>query len=128
MNQRTPEVKESGLPKKVKLWNDGQKVFDYEIPKDGERYVIQPGKYIELARRDAIKVRGFYPGKDIQVSLRIEPIPGEVETQVSDFSANGKTYFCAVCDKEFALKTDAITCQRSHDKTVYQGTSNTIKK
>jgi hypothetical protein len=100
---------ESGLPKRVRVWNRGEKKFDYEVM--GERYTIEPGKSIELPRRTAVAVRGFYPGKGIEVKLDIEPIAGDNETSIVPL-ANDKekvvVYSCFKCDAEFPKKEELL--------------------
>lgn len=96
---------EKGLIRRVRLWNRGEKLFDYEIM--GERYTIEPGKYKEMARRTAIMVRGFYPGKDIKVNLQIEPITDSGYEETAEIQTNKEKvvkYACFKCDEEFDSK------------------------
>jgi hypothetical protein len=102
---------ERGPAKRARLWNDGDKTFDYEIL--GERYVIEPGKSIDVARRTAINIRGFYPGKNKPVSLRIEPIEGAYEEAkpeaLKDIAKERvMVYSCYKCDEEFDSKEKLV--------------------
>jgi hypothetical protein len=109
---------EKGPAKRVRLWNDLKpnidpstgadlSIFNYEIL--GSRYIIKPGEYIELARRTAITVRGFYPGKNIKVNLRVEPIEGDYEEAKPEalkdvHKEKVVVYSCMKCDAEFSSK------------------------
>ena len=110
------EVVEKGPAKRVRLWNDGKDTFDYEIL--GSQYTIEPGKCIELARRTAITVRGFYPGKNKPVSLRMEPIEGDYEgaetVQESMDKEKVLSYACYKCDEEFDSKEDLVEHMKKH--------------
>lgn len=97
-------VVERGPAKRCRLWNDGKDRFNYEIL--GEKYDIPPGGFMEMARRTAINIRGFYPGKDKPVNLRIEPIEGDYETAkpeaLKDIEKEKvRVYSCHKCDDEF---------------------------
>lgn len=101
-----------GPAKRVKLWNDGSTLFDYEIL--GTQYTIKPGEYLTLARRTAITVRGFYPGKNKPVSLRIEPIEGDydgmetVQKSMDKEPEKVTVYSCFKCDAEFPKKEELV--------------------
>lgn len=106
-----------GLVRKVRLWNDGEKDFDYQV--DGNRVIIPKGKYIDTARRTAISIRGFYPGKGVQVSLRIEPLPEhgfDNEIAKDADPSKAKVYLCPTCGGEYAVKEDALKCHKRVSK------------
>lgn len=107
-------VVSEGLAKRVRLWNDGPKTFDYKV--SGERYVIQPGEYIELARRTAIHVRGFNPGKGVEVSLRIDPILKNREQEQITLTQADKVYACIKCDAEFTDKEEYASHMETHKR------------
>jgi uncharacterized C2H2 Zn-finger protein len=94
-----------GLVSRVKLWNRGDKVYNQEV--NGDRYVIEPGQYMEMSRRTAINVRGKYCGRGVAVCLVIEPImeSGRDKEKV-DVAEPVKIVVCPKCDKEFKSKTE----------------------
>lgn len=109
MNAET--VIERGPAKRARLWNKGDNVFDYEIL--GERYKINPGEFIEVARRTAINIRGFYPGKNKPVNLQIEPIEGSYEETKPEALKDVEkekvmVYSCYKCDAEFDNKEKLV--------------------
>ena len=66
------EATVQGVYKYVWLVNDSQEEYREKI--DGDEYVI-PGKgKVKMRRRDAIKVRGHFPGDGIKKRLLIVPI------------------------------------------------------
>lgn len=107
---------EKGLAKRVRLFNRGTETFNYEIL--GERYVIPAGESIELPRRTAIAVRGFYPGKDIPVSLEMCPVEGDYDGPAPEILTNKEkvtVYSCYKCDAEFASKEELV----AHMKAIH---------
>jgi hypothetical protein len=108
------ETVERGLPKRARLWNDGASDFVQTI--NGEDYHIPKGKYIELARRVAVAVRGSYLGKNVAVNLRLEMIAdGDYDTDLPSEDPTKTTVFgCPYCDNEYTLKDDLREHMKSH--------------
>jgi uncharacterized C2H2 Zn-finger protein len=87
-----------GLSRQARVWNDGRKTYDQEV--NGERYVIQPGQFVELPRRAAVALRGHFPGDRIESALRLEMLPGREAEEIKDVQM-ARVYACPKCDMEF---------------------------
>lgn len=91
-----------GLPKKWKLTNTGTRDFNYEI--QGNWYHIPVGESITVSRSVKVLIKGFYPGKDIPVSLKDEPVlDGGFDTLDAPIANNiekVRVYTCLKCDFE----------------------------
>lgn len=51
--------------------NNGKNEYRETI--NGTEYVIKPGEKIKMRRREAISLRGSYPGDKVEKKLTIEP-------------------------------------------------------
>jgi len=58
--------------RKVKLWNRHSEDFSQVVK--GDKIHIPAGKSITVSRRQALDIRGHYPGKNVKTKLEIEPI------------------------------------------------------
>jgi len=63
--------------RKAKIWNRNSE--DYSQIVKGEKVHIPKGKSITVSRRQALDIRGHYPGKGVVTKLEIEPILEKVE-------------------------------------------------
>lgn len=104
----------------ARLWNDDDKPFDYEI--NGARWTIPAKGFIEknpngakLTRRECYNVRGFYPGKDVKVRLRVEEI-NDAAPAKDESKEREVIYICPVCGNEFKQKGMALACAARHKK------------
>ena len=130
MDEQGRQIAEKGLPSKVRLWNRGDKTYDQTV--DGERIVIEPGQYKELPRRRAIAVRGHFPGRGIIVRLDIDPILDKYDEPEKIIPttdpSKAKIYTCPICESEYGVKEDALSCARSHRRTRGPGRKHTTVK
>lgn len=46
---------------------------EYKETLNGTEYIIKPGEKIKMRRREAIALRGSYPGDKVEKKLSIEP-------------------------------------------------------
>jgi uncharacterized C2H2 Zn-finger protein len=97
-------VVSEGAFSKARLHNEGREVYDQEV--NGERYVIQPGEYIEVPRRVAVAIRGHFPGRNTACSLRLEPVAGKRDLEKIDMPEAERVYVCPKCDAEFDDKDE----------------------
>lgn len=98
-----PTTVSEGLPTRARLYNDGKKEYSQVV--NGDRYIIKPGEYIELPRRVAVAVRGFFAGKNVESRLRMELV-GARELENIETPEPERIYMCHKCDEEFTSKED----------------------
>jgi uncharacterized C2H2 Zn-finger protein len=92
-----------GRATEVRLWNDAKEAFNHLV--HGNHYHIPAGQFVVLARREAIEVRGHYPGRGVETRLRIEELPGRDKEIISTLDPE-RLYLCPKCDSEFESKED----------------------
>lgn len=83
--------------RRARVYNDHTDVFDQTV--NGTRYRIEPKKFIELPRREAVRVRGHFCGDGVVTRLRIEPVKEKSEP-------SKETFVCPLTDKKFDSKKD----------------------
>lgn len=117
--------------RKAKVWNRHSEDFDQKVK--GEIVHIPAGKSITVSRREALNIRGHYPGKDIVTKIEIEPIMEEID--VPDEYIDHKTgqtfnskkellqhlgvdpalgvdpdgFECVICGESFGTKDELVT-------------------
>lgn len=73
--------------RKAKVWNRHDEDFSYMVK--GNKVHIPAHKSITVSRRQALDIRGHYPGKNTITKIEIEPIYEEIE--VADEFVDHKT-------------------------------------
>lgn len=130
------------------LTNRGSREY-FQVIEEKE-YRIPAGETLELPRREAIKVRGYYPGKGVPASLTIEHRGDDspevhvcnkcsmifdnssdlIEHMNSHFEKTEekkptKVFSCLYCDKEFTRKVALIGHMKSHVNDSKETTNDT---